>query len=186
MINSNKNDNHICITILQLISTMLIFLISGCSFPQYIWPQKDFHSQELNQPYLEKKILIASRQSEYKEIILQGIKEYYKGTDVYIKVVGIEQLLDQNPDIYSAILLINTAMGWEIDRKVKRFISKYKNIDSIIVLTTSGGGDVLPDTDEYPQVDAISSASTKFDSASQHITKTIIDKINQLIKRRRQ
>ena len=69
-------------------------------------------------------------------------------------------------------------MGWKIDRKVESFLDRRGEMNSIIVLTTSYGGDILPDTEEN-QIDAISSASVKDDT--EHIANKIITKINNLI-----
>jgi hypothetical protein len=153
-------------------------LITGCTFPQYIWPQKDISSQEINQSNLEKKVLIASRQSEFKTAIIQRIKDSYKEQSVYIKIIGIEDLLNENPNNYSATVIINTAMGWKIDRKVEPFLVKYGKLNSIIVLTTSNGGDIKPSL-EGRNIDAISTASIK-DKAIP-VADKIISTVNELL-----
>jgi len=68
-------------------------------------------------------------------------------------------------------------MGWRIDRKVEAFLEKYGGLNSIIVLTTSDGGDILPDM-ERRQIDAISSASVK--ERINPIADEIISKIGKL------
>ena len=160
-----------------LISSSLI-LLCGCTAPQYIWPQRDIDLQEINQASLKKKILIASRKSEFKIAVVQKIKDAFKNQAVYIRIIGIEALKYEDANKYSAVVLINTAMGWKIDRKAEEFLEKHKDLNSIIVLTTSGGGDIMPDTEEY-QIDAVSSASTK--DKTEHIADKIISKIRELI-----
>jgi DNA-binding transcriptional LysR family regulator len=59
--------------------------------------------------------------------------------------------------------LINTCMAWTIEPAVAQFIDRYGQLGSIIVLTTSDGGDVLPDL-ENRRIDAMSSASTLADA----------------------
>jgi hypothetical protein len=163
---------------------ILVFLFSvglflGCTAPQYIWPQKDIDSYEINPPSLEKKILIASRQSDFKNAVVQKIVHTYQNQPVYFKIIGIENLKNEDPYRYSAIVLINTSMGWKIDRKVKSFLDQYGNLHSIIVLTTSAGGDILPDL-KNRDIDAIASASTQdsIDPVAHHI----INRIEALIK----
>ena len=155
----------------------MILLFSGCAVPQYIWPQKDIGFHEINQPTLEKRILIASRKSEFKNAVVQKIEDAFRNQAVYIKIIGIEDLKYKDADHYSTVVLINTAMGWKIDRKVERFLDGHKNLNSIIVLTTSGGGDIIPDSEKY-HIDAVSSASTKDETAS--VTNKIIDKIKKV------
>lgn len=155
-----------------------LLLVCGCTAPQYFWPQEDIGFQEINQPTLEQKILIASRKSEFKNEIIQRIQGVMSNRDVYIKIIGIESLKYEDANRYSAVVLLNTAMGWKADRKVESFLDKYGNLKRIIVLTTSDGGDVLAETKDR-QIDAISTASTK--AEIEDVSIDIIRKINKLI-----
>lgn len=164
-----------CIILILLSSVLLNY---GCTAPQYIWPQTDIESYEINQKTLEKRILIASRKSEFKSAIVKRVQKAFLEKAVYIKIIGIETLRNEDAKQYSAVLIINTCMGWRIDRKVEAFLEKYGGLNSIIVLTTSDGGDILPDM-ERRQIDAISSASVK--ERINPIADEIISKIDKLI-----
>jgi hypothetical protein len=167
-----------------LLLCFILFLVLpafSCTAPQYFWPQKDIAFHEINNPTSKKRILIASRQSEFKNAIVEKIEASFLGQAVYIKVIGIEDLKFEDATQYSATVLINTAMGWKIDRKVDHFLDRHQGLDSIIVLTTSDGGNISVDPEKHP-VDAISSASV-IDQA-ELVTKKIISKINGLIKKR--
>lgn len=155
-----------------------ILLACGCAAPHYIWPQKDIGFHEINPSTLEKKILIASRDSEFKRALVDKITATYENQAVYIKIIGIEALAHENAYDYSATVLINTAMGWTADVEVEQFLDEYGKLSSIIVLTTSDGGDVLPVL-EKRQIDAISSASVM--DQVQPLADTMIGKINKLI-----
>lgn len=163
---------------------ILLFFLSAlslpcaCTLPQYIWPQKDIGFQEINQPSLEKSLLVASRNSEFKSAVVQRIEDAYQGQDVYVRIIGIEDLKYEDANEYSVVVLINTAMGWEIDRKVQHFIDRHGDLDTMIVLTTSGGGDVVPDTEKY-RIDAVSSASVL--DETEDIADDIISKINSMM-----
>lgn len=163
---------------IQYIFLILLLWISSCTLPQYIWPQEDIDTEEINQFTLEKKILIASRNSEFKNAILQRIKDTFQDQDVYIKIVGINNLEDEEPNKYSATVILNAAMGWKIDKNVESFLVKYGNLSSIIVLTTSNGGDILPSM-EGRNIDAISTASV-IDKTDQ-IANTIINKLTSIL-----
>lgn len=166
---------HKWITLFLLLAFALNY---GCSAPQYIWPQKDMEFYEINQQTFEKKILIASRKSEFKNALVEEIHDAFVERPVYIKIIGIEDLKDEDPNQYSAVFIINTCMAWEIDRKVETFLDKYGELDSIIVLTTSSRGDILPDT-ERRQFDAVSCASSKEQIAP--IADEIIKKLFKIV-----
>lgn len=168
----NKRKS-IAITVL-----LLSLLPLACTAPQYIWHQEDIGFQDVNPPSLEKKILIASRKSEFKCAIVQRIKAHFQHRSVYLRIIGIEDLEYEDGNQYSAIVLVNTAMGWTIDRKAKHFLKRHKDLDSVIVLTTSDTGKISPDTEEY-RVDAISSASVM--DQAEHVADKIIRKIDKRI-----
>jgi hypothetical protein len=169
----------------QRIMCVILFSVLpffSCTAPQYFWPQKDIESHEIHRPILEKRILIASRQSEFKNAVVEKIEATFLSQAVYIKVIGIEDLKFEDATQYSATVLINTAMGWKIDRKVDHFLDRHQGLNSIVVLTTSDGGNISPDTEKH-QVDAISSASVI--DQTELVTNKIVSKINELIKKRR-
>ena len=161
-----------------LLLLFLSLLPIGCTAPQYFWPQDDIAFQTINEPFLAKKVLIASRESEFKKEIVRKIKDSLSHRPVYIKIIGIESLKNEDANQYSAVVVLNTAMGWKADRKVESFLTKFGNLKTIIVLTTSDGGDVLADSEDR-QIDAIASASIK--TEVNNISNNIISKINKFI-----
>lgn len=163
---------------LLLFLILLIFLIGGCARPQYFWPQKDIPSYEINQPTLEQKILIAARESEFKTSIVLNIIDFFRDKNVYMKIIGIDDLKYEEADSYSAVVIINSGMAWQIDRKVEAFLERFGKSDSIIVLTTSQGGDILPELKDR-NIDAISSASKK--DATTPVSDEIIFKIQNIL-----
>jgi hypothetical protein len=123
------------------------------------WPQKDIQPNEFHEPSLGKKVLVASRSSEFKDAVVERIKAAFKDEPVYLKFIGLEPLEKEDGAKYSAVVLINTCMSWDMDRNVKAFLKRHKEQSHIIVLTTSRSG-WLPKMKEH-NVDAISSASQK-------------------------
>lgn len=156
----------------------LVLLTVGCTAPHYIWKQKDMGLNEINPSSLGKKVLIASRDSEFKQALVDRIVDTFADQAVYIKVVGIEDLAKEDANTYSAVVILNTAMGWTVDVPVETFLQKYGHMESIIVLTTADGGDVLPDM-KNRNIDAISSASV-MDQADP-LADSMINKINQIL-----
>jgi len=162
-----------------IISLLVFSFNAGCTAPQYIWPQSDMNLYEINQETLDKKILIASRKSDFKNAVVNRIKDAFLEQPVYIKIIGIDTLKAEDASRYSAVIIINTCMSLVIDRKVEAFLDKYGGLDSVIVLTTSLKGDIQPDT-EGRQIDAVSCASAK--EQIDPIADEIISKINKIIR----
>jgi len=148
--------------LIKRVLPLLVVVVCSCTLPQYIWPQKDIGFHEINPPDLDKRVLIASRDSEFKRAVIDRILIEFQDQPVYLKVIGIADLPEEDATRYSTVVLINTCMAWTIDTTVAQFIDKYGQLDSIIVLTTSDSGNVLPDL-ENRKIDAMSSASTLAD-----------------------
>lgn len=163
---------------LKCLFLLFFVIVGGCTAPHYIWKQKDVTMREINPPSLEQQVLIASRDSEFKQALIDRITSALADRSIYIKIVGIEDLAAEDAGAYSAVVIINTAMGWTVDVPVEKFLKKYGSMDSIIVLTTADGGDVLPDMDER-NIDAMSSASVMDQVGS--LADTIIAKVDGLI-----
>ena len=136
----------------------LIVIVGGCTAPHYIWKQNDMASVEINAPGLKHRLLIASRDSEFKQALVDKIRNAFSEPSTYIKIIGVESLADEDAQAYSAVLIINTAMGWTVDIPVEKFLKRFGELSNIIVLTTADGGDVYPNL-KNRNIDAISSAS---------------------------
>ena len=156
---------------------LLVVLLCSCAVPHYIWPKKDVGLHEINRPDLDKRVLIASRDSEFKRAIINRITNEFQDQPVYLKIIGITDLPKEDATRYSAVVLLNTCMAWTIDRTVTQFLDRYGDLPSIIVLTTSDSGNVLPDLEDR-RIDAMSSASVLADADP------LADEIIQRIKNR--
>jgi hypothetical protein len=160
-------------------SAGIIFMLSGCfSIPHLIVPQKDIEAFELNEASLESKVLIASRTSEFKEGVLEKIREEYAGRPVYIQGLGLTQLTQEKASDYSAVVLLNKCMSWDMDRNVKKFLKRNPGSANVVVFTTSATGEWAPKK-RGRSFDAISAASET--SALDKAAEEIISKIDSLL-----
>ena len=150
----------------------------GCSAPHLFWPQEDIKSYELKASSLEKRVLVASRSSEFKDAIVDHIRDAFKDEPVYLKFIGINQLNKEDGSNYAALVLINTTMSWGMDLDVKAFLNRHQDHKHMIVLTTSGDGGWLPKL-EGRNYDAISSASRRADVDA--VAGTITTKVQRLL-----
>ena len=148
------------------------------SIPHLFWPQKDIAPSEVNSPKVPQKVLIASRAGTYKNALVEKIKQTLKNDSVYIKCIGLSQLKNENTDGYGAIVCINTCMAWDWDRNVRSFLKSRKDTRTVIVLTTSGSGDWVPNKKKW-NIDAVASASVKTNING--VAGEIVLKIKQLL-----
>jgi hypothetical protein len=164
--------------VLSILIVWVCIIQLSCAVPRLLWPQVDIQPYELNAPWLEKKILVASRSSEFKDAVVEKIREAFKDEPVYMRFIGINQLEQEHDADYTAVVLINTCIAWGMDPDVVTFLDHYEGQGNIIVLTTSGDGDWLPDMGGRT-FDAISSASEK--PRIDGVADEIINKIRLLL-----
>jgi len=146
--------------LIGLVIICLCITQSGCfSVPHLFWPQKDIKTVELNKNS-SQKVLIASRSSEFKDALVDKIKESFKDKPIYIKFIGLEGLKKEKDEKYNAVVMLNTCLSWDMDRNVKSFLKRHKDQSNMIVLTTSGDGNWKPKMKDQ-SFDAISAASKK-------------------------
>jgi hypothetical protein len=135
-------------------------LQSGCSIPRHIWQEDDVEISEVNDPASAKRVLVASGESEFKESVIARIKADLEDRDVYLNVIGLSELDGRSVEAYDAVVLLNRCVAWGMDPHVDGFLDDLDTYETVIVLTTSGDGDWLPDTRER-SFDAISAASRR-------------------------
>jgi len=133
---------------------------TGCvSIPHLVWRQHDIETREVNPGARDRKVLIASRASDYKKALVERVATMLSGDSAYVKVRGLDDLADEEDvDSFDVVVLINTCMAWDMDRNVKKFLKRNPYHGKVVLLTTSAGGDWLPRR-RWSDVDALSGAS---------------------------
>lgn len=137
----------------------LLFAVLGmvlCFFLFLLWYQYRY-AMDVVEPYtvnsssLEKKLLIATQGSEFKNTVTEGIIQHFETDSIFIKVIDITSLEKIDPDVFDAIVLLHTWENWKPPVEVKSFVERTKaSKDKIIVMTTSGEGSY-----KMEEVDAI-------------------------------
>jgi len=162
-----------------LVALVAVLLVqNGCGVLYKRWAQEDIVARDLHNPAWEKKILVASRSSDFKEKIIEEIEKAFANDEVYIKVIGVEALDGVDGHDFKAVVLINTCMWWTMDPDVKEFLERHNDTGNMIVLTTSGGGKWVPRMKET-DFDTISSASKR--SEADVLAGEIVEKIRVLL-----
>ncbi len=118
--------------------------------------QGEAESFEVGSPELDKKVLITSQGSDFKNALVDSLTTHLKEKPLYIKVVDVTSLGDINEEEWDALVLINTCQQYKLHPDVEKYLDKAKNLSKVIIVITSGSGDWK--TDEY-DVDIFTSAS---------------------------
>ena len=153
---------------------VLLVIISGIYLLIHV--QDVAEPMEVGSPEMNKKILIATQGSEYKNLMVDTLTARLKGEDVYISVIDISGLKEINQEDWDAEIIIHTTEGYRLPEVVKEYLEKVDNPDEIILLITSGSGEWKP---EECKVDVLTSAS-KVDDITEKAN-SIGEKVNSLL-----
>lgn len=157
----------------------IIILISVAFFmlyePQY--PIEVIQPFEINSPKLDAKVLIASQLSDYKNAVLIGIIKYLRERPVFIKVIDVTALPDIDDKDWDAIVVMHTWENWLPPPTVQAWFKADRDLDKIIVLTTSGNAQY-----KMQGINAITSASVMANIPSD--TDAILNRINEILSRK--
>lgn len=117
----------------------LFFLLALWYKNNYSMDTVEAHS--VYSPTFDKRLLIATQGSTFKDSLVQNLVRYYENDSVFIKIIDISDLPRIDHSDFNAVCLLHT---WEYGKPpeaVDAFVNANKNhLKKIIVLTTSGEG----------------------------------------------
>jgi len=127
-----------------------------------------------------KRVLIAMRQSRFKDAVAKGVLRGLEEDKCYVKVIDLKKASGQTPAEYGAVVILNACRAMNMERHARSFLGSVPDgeKDKIIVLTTTRTGWEAKDQ----KVDAISSASKMEDASS--LAETLVGKIRAVLIRR--
>lgn len=161
-----------------IIGLFLLSIISAKTVPSAFFGHKDIPDSTLGNHSSQKKVLIVARESEFKRNIAHAVADSLASNSIFIIVSGVKKLKEIDPNDYSAIVIINTCLSWQIDNKVQTFFRKYPDYFNIVLLTTTGDPEGCGKGRHVPEyVDAITSAS---------ISENFMPKVNEVLKKVRE
>jgi len=160
--------------------TLAVTLVAaGCSVPHRLTRKEDVSAREWNDPSARKRVLIASRSSEFKNEVVSELEASLRGEDdVYVKVIGVEALEREDVTPYGAVVLVNTCMAWQMDPAIASFLKEHPDNGRVIVLTTSGDGEWKP-RKKGQAFDTVTSASAEYDPDA--VAGQILEKVRRLL-----
>ncbi len=146
-----------------LLALPAILLLGSCRspIPHLVWPQKDLEPAEYNDPSLARRVLLASRSSDFKAELARRLADDLRGDQVYIRQIGVSQLRHAAANQYQAVVIVSTTMAWTLDPRVASFLERVRDKSRVVLITTSSDGDWLPGRGAY---DALSTASRMDDA----------------------
>ncbi len=152
----------------------ILILEMSCNVPRIMWPKEDVQVSEVNSPELKTRLLIASRTSPFKEMVVKRLKEYYADKDVYVKVIGVDQLRKENMRDYTCVLIMSSCIAWGVEPQVQTCIEGNPYYYGFVVFATSGKGTWKPGL-RHEELDTISGASimASVDEKSQELATRI-------------
>jgi hypothetical protein len=156
-----------------------IILISVAFFIWYEprYPTEYLKSFEINSPELENKIVIATQLSEFKNAVLMEILRQLSIQQVFIKVIDVNELDGISEKDWDAVVIMHTWENWAPPPAVKTWLEQEKELDRIVVLTTSGNAQYI-----MQGINAITSASRMSNVAS--IADEIVIRVNLILNRK--
>lgn len=144
--------------ILLVIVAVVVLLIVTFGIYLYIHRQGNIKTFEAGNKNAKHHLLIASQGSDFKNMLVDGLVQNLKEKQLYIKVVDVTNLSAIDENEWDAMVFIHTTEKNELQPDVKKYLTRAKNLNKVILITTSGFGNWR--TKDY-KVDTITSASKK-------------------------
>ena len=162
--------------ILWTLAILLLVLFAFAVWYKYEFSMAEVPERTVNAPGLERKLIIATQGSKFKDSITDGLVARYGSDSVFIRIVDVSKLPEVRLDDYQAMVLMHTWENWKPQIAVDSFINRLKEHEKqkIVVLSTSGQGDF-----KMENIDAITGEST-LEDISKHLD-AIIRKVDPLL-----
>ena len=133
-------------------------VLSGFLIYVYLYYPRQAEPFEIKTENPQKRILIATEGSEFKNLLVKNLCDSLQKSSVYIKGVDVGDLKRIDAKHWDRILVINTFMVWP-SKNVHRFVDGALDPEKILLMVTSGGADWQPNSDL--RIDAFTSASRR-------------------------
>ena len=127
--------------VLLFIFSLVVLLFMAALWYVNTYSMEEAKAFEVNSLNLDKKLLIATQGSDFKNAITAGILENYEQDSIFIKVIDVSDLDKVDPSNFGAITIIHTWENWKPPQVVQSFTDKNGNAKhKMVVMTTSGEG----------------------------------------------
>ena len=122
---------------LKLFKPFLICLVFICA----VFSQDSLIIDTNEQETAEKeiKLLIAKRESEFKNAVAEKVKREIEKANVTVELIGINLLKKKSIDDFDAVIIINEVRAWHLNRHTKSFLRKLNDTqrEKVIMVSTA-------------------------------------------------
>ncbi len=138
---------------------------------------KDFEPiRKVNSTSLNRKLLIISSESPFKDSITSGIIRFYDSTRVIVEVIDVRKLSNIDLVDFDAILIMHRWEAGAPSENLQLFMDENSDLkNKMVVLSTSWNG-----KEKMKNIDALSGASVLHEVPS--FTTKIIKRLDGLLK----
>ena len=105
-------------------------------------------------------VLIANQGSEFKNAVVEKLREEMKGSHVSFTVQKLNILSRASPDEWDVVVILHAVKMGSVNKNVERFLNRVNDPSNVIVCTTCGQEDVIPG--KYG-IDSITAASQEYE-----------------------
>lgn len=87
----------------------------------------------------EIKLLIAKRESEFKNAVAEKVKREIEKANVTVELIGINLLKKKSIDDFDVVIIINEVRAWHLNRHTKSFLRKLNDTqrEKVIMVSTA-------------------------------------------------
>ncbi|MGD9140247.1 MAG: hypothetical protein PVJ42_01770 [bacterium] len=141
-----------------LIAALCLLVMTCAVIPRSMSRERDIEGRSADFGAAAKTLLVASRTSEFKDAVIDGIEHSFEAESIAMRFIGLQDLRYESAEDYDAVVLMNTCIAWSLDTQVDAFLNKYRDTGNIVVVTTSGDGHWEPKK-QNRRFDTVASAS---------------------------
>lgn len=152
------------------------------SVPHVFWPKHDVAATQAGENQAAGTVLIAARKSVFKEAVVKGVVDSLVADSLRVDIVGLDSTRNMDSTTlvsYDAIVLLNTCMSWNMDRRVNGLLKRLPDHAPFVILTTSGDSCWMP-SERRRDFDAVCSASE--DVKIQPVVDEIVGKVREKLR----
>jgi hypothetical protein len=117
-----------------------------------------------NDKSLDKHVLIAAWNTEFKRQVLAKVQKALKKEAAYIEIIDPRDLDERDPGSYDVIVILDQVWMWRLSRTYRSFLEDVEKRGSVILVPTAGdpdwrpvdkGVDVITATSEPKNIDRV-------------------------------
>jgi regulatory protein YycH of two-component signal transduction system YycFG len=165
-------------TIKKIVTALLVLIVILALLAfwfKWQFSMEEARAFEVNDKNLSTKVLIATQGSPFKDSVSTLVIDNLAQRSIYIKVIDVKDLKKVDENEWTVIAIIHTWENWSSQPDAEQFIEETNNQEKLIVVSTSGGGDMM-----IEGIDGMSAASQK--EQLRPTANYVIKRINTIIK----